>query len=216
MVGSFPTPEWLRAYPSRDHLRDATLVVVRAQELAGIDVVSDGELSRFDVNHPETNGMIDYFVGQLDGVRTRLSARTAPSPARRMSFRAAPAGAVAGPLGPGTLDLPVAAAPPAPDSPGAHQVHPDQPLHAGQVPPRPPLRRPPRPHPLPRGALREQVRDVDADVIQVDEANLPGHLDGPSPRRPSTPSWKGCRRKGAGPAPLLRQLRRANGAEGPL
>ena len=51
-------------------------MVVRAQELAGIDVVSDGELSRFDVNHPETNGMIDYFVGQLDGVRTRLSART--------------------------------------------------------------------------------------------------------------------------------------------
>ena len=30
VVGSFPTPEWLRAYPSRDHLRDATRVVVRA------------------------------------------------------------------------------------------------------------------------------------------------------------------------------------------
>ena len=52
VVGSYPTPPWLRAYPTRDHLRDATTVVVRTQELAGIDVVSDGELSRFDVNHP--------------------------------------------------------------------------------------------------------------------------------------------------------------------
>ena len=73
VVGSYPTPQWLRAYPTRDHLRDATLLVVRTQELAGIDVLSDGELSRFDVNHPETNGMIDYFVGQMDGVVTRVS-----------------------------------------------------------------------------------------------------------------------------------------------
>jgi len=34
---------------------DATRVVLHTQEQAGIDVVCDGELSRFDVNHPETN-----------------------------------------------------------------------------------------------------------------------------------------------------------------
>jgi hypothetical protein len=74
IVGSYPTPEWLRVRPTRDSLRDATLVVVRTQGLAGIDVVSDGELSRFDVNHPETNGMIDFFVGPLDGAQfARLS-----------------------------------------------------------------------------------------------------------------------------------------------
>jgi 5-methyltetrahydropteroyltriglutamate--homocysteine methyltransferase len=182
VVGSFPTPEWLRAYPSRDHLRDATLVVVRAQELAGIDVVSDGELSRFDVNHPETNGMIDYFVGQLDGVRTRLSAADTAAFSRQegMSFRAAPAGAVAGPLGPGTLDLPAAARPLRRIAQGRTKFTLTSPYmlakslldrHYGDR------------HALTlslAALLREQVRDVDADVIQVDEANLPGHpQDGP-------------------------------------
>ena len=48
-------------------------MVLKTQELAGIDVAADGELSRFSVNHPETNGMIDYFVAPLDGVETQLS-----------------------------------------------------------------------------------------------------------------------------------------------
>ena len=68
VVGSYPLPEWLRGQPSRDNLRDAIMVVMKSQELAGIDVISDGELSRFDVNHPETNGMIDYFVRPLENV----------------------------------------------------------------------------------------------------------------------------------------------------
>ncbi len=72
VVGSYPPPDWLLAYPTQPHLRDAMLVVVRKQELAGIDLVTDGELSRFNADHPETNGMIDYFVSRLDGVRTRL------------------------------------------------------------------------------------------------------------------------------------------------
>ena len=73
VVGSYPQPEWLRVHPTRDSLRDATLVVVRTQEMAGVDVLSDGELSRFDVNHPETNGMIEYFVQPLAGVRTQIT-----------------------------------------------------------------------------------------------------------------------------------------------
>ena len=52
VVGSYPLPAWLAAYPSVPNLRDAILVVLKTQELAGLDVISDGELTRFDVNHP--------------------------------------------------------------------------------------------------------------------------------------------------------------------
>src|SRR4051794_41834925 len=73
VVGSYPVPSWLRIYNSRESLRDAMLVVLKTQELAGIDVVADGELYRWDVNHPETNGMIDYFVHRLQGVQPELT-----------------------------------------------------------------------------------------------------------------------------------------------
>ena len=68
VVGSYPFPDWLGALPSEQALIDATRVVIHTQEQAGIDLVCDGELYRFDVNHPETNGMIEYFV-QADGGR---------------------------------------------------------------------------------------------------------------------------------------------------
>ena len=73
VVGSYPVPAWLRVSGTREGLRDAMLVVLKTQELAGIDVVADGELCRWDLNHPETNGMIDYFVRPLDGVQTELT-----------------------------------------------------------------------------------------------------------------------------------------------
>src|SRR5215467_13202036 len=94
VVGSYPIPAWLAALPSAVNLRDALLVALKTQELAGIDVVSDGELSRFDVNHPETNGMIDYFLRPLGGFDSNLS-RTELETARSqpgLSFRARPAG----------------------------------------------------------------------------------------------------------------------------
>ena len=68
VVGSYPVPTWLRVSSTRESLRDAMLAVLKTQELAGIDVVADGELYRWDVNHPETNGMIDYFVRPMTGV----------------------------------------------------------------------------------------------------------------------------------------------------
>jgi hypothetical protein len=73
VVGSYPVPEWLVASPSEQALVDATRVVITTQERAGIDVVCDGELYRFDVNHPETNGMIEYFVRPMDGITQRFS-----------------------------------------------------------------------------------------------------------------------------------------------
>ncbi len=63
VVGSYPIPMWLGAMPSTPALRDAILVVMKTQELAGIDVISDGELSRFDPNHPENQWHDRAFCG---------------------------------------------------------------------------------------------------------------------------------------------------------
>ena len=71
-VGSYPVPDWLVALPSEQAVIDATRVVIDTQEQAGIDLVCDGELYRFDVNHPETNGMIEYFVRPMSGVRNEI------------------------------------------------------------------------------------------------------------------------------------------------
>ena len=72
VVGSYPVPHWLLGDTSRGTLRDAIMVVLKTQELAGIDVIADGELNRFDPSHPETNGMIDYFVSRMDGIAHAL------------------------------------------------------------------------------------------------------------------------------------------------
>ena len=61
-IGSYPIPDWLQALPSEQALVDATRVVFDTQRQAGIDLPTDGELYRFDINHPDTNDMIEYFV----------------------------------------------------------------------------------------------------------------------------------------------------------
>src|SRR2546430_16324828 len=71
-VGSYPVPDWLAALPSEQALLDATRVVFDLQCQAGIDMPTDGELYRFDVNHPDTNGMIEYFVHKFGGVRREV------------------------------------------------------------------------------------------------------------------------------------------------
>ncbi len=179
VVGSYPVPDWLVALPSEQALTDATRVVIHVQEQAGIDLVCDGELSRFDVNHPETNGMIEYFVRPMAGIRTamRFDELVAYRAQRGMGFRARPPAVVEGPVGPGTLDLPQACArakrlatrPFKFTLTGPHMLaktlvdH-----HYGKLPELT----------LALGeALAEQVRHVDADVVQVDEANLPGSPD---------------------------------------
>ena len=107
VVGSYPAPDWLVALPSQQALIDATSVVFKIQELAGIDVVADGELYRFDINHPDTNGMIEYFVRPLGGVRSQIGRNdvTAFSKIAAMKFRSRPAAVVEGPITEGTLDL---------------------------------------------------------------------------------------------------------------
>src|SRR5262245_63791902 len=107
-VGSYPVPDWLAALPSEQSLVDATRVVFDIQRQAGIDLPTDGELYRFDVNHPDTNGMIEYFVRRLGGVRPdigRLDAEAFRSKTE-MRFRSKPAGVVVGPVTEGSLNLP--------------------------------------------------------------------------------------------------------------
>ena len=177
VVGSYPMPDWLQALPSEQALTDATRVVISIQEQAGIDLVCDGELSRFDVNHPETNGMIEYFVRPMSGMRSAITFdelvtyRSQPG----MGFRTRPPAVVEGAVSAGTLDLPRACA------------------RARQLASKPFKFTLTGPHMLAKSlidkhyvnvpdlamaigdALAEQVKHLDADVVQLDEANLPGN-----------------------------------------
>jgi 5-methyltetrahydropteroyltriglutamate--homocysteine methyltransferase len=108
VVGSYPVPSWLVGNTSRLVLRDAVMTVLKTQELAGLDLITDGELVRFDPSHPETNGMVDYFVAQMEGIRSHFATsdfdryRTD----RASSQGLLTAGMVVGKIGEGTLNLP--------------------------------------------------------------------------------------------------------------
>lgn len=177
VVGSYPIPAWLVAAPSRQALVDATRVVLATQEQAGIDVVCDGEIYRFDINHPETNGMIEYFTRPMSGIRSDATFEelTAYRRDAGMRFRARPPGVVDGPIGHGSLDLPGACAQARALTAktfkftltGPHMLaktlldkHYGDPTKVARAI---------------AEVLAEQVAEVDADVVQVDEANLPGH-----------------------------------------
>ena len=106
-VGSYPVPDWLAALPSEQAVADATRVIFDTQRQAGIDLPTDGELYRFDINHPDTNGMIDYFVGSMGGIDTCVgrSDLEAFRSKQEMGFRAKPAGIVRTALAEGALNL---------------------------------------------------------------------------------------------------------------
>src|SRR6516225_1899162 len=182
VVGSYPLPAWLVAQPNAVHLRDAVMVVLKTQELAGIDVVTDGELSRFEVNHPDTNGMIDYFVRPLQGIRMTLNRAELEAFRRQpeMGFRAQPAGVVHGRIAEGTLNLPAAY--------DLVKGLTTRPLKFTVTSPYMLAKTLLDRHYGDRRALlmdlaevlRRQVQAIDAAVVQVDEANLPGSPgDGP-------------------------------------
>lgn len=177
VVGSYPIPVWLAAYPTTPNLRDALLVVLKTQELARLDVIADGELTRFDVNHPETNGMIEFFTGPLGGIR-RDFGHTELEEFRRqegMTFRVQPAGLVTEALSEGGLNLPAA----------WETIKPltDRPLKFTVTAPYMLAKTLVDKHYNDRRALTQalaeilarQVAEIDAPVLQVDEANLTGH-----------------------------------------
>ncbi len=177
VVGSYPVPQWLRAYGTRESRRDAIMIVMKTQELAGLDVISDGELYRWDINHPETNGMIDYFIRPLTGIEVQLDRKRLDKFRQQMgmAYRSEPAGMVINALGPGTLNL----------LRDWERVKPltNKPLKFTVT----------SPYMLAKVLLDEHYRDlqklvlaladilseqlqgIDAAVVQVDEANLTGH-----------------------------------------
>ncbi len=106
-VGSYPIPDWLAALPSEQAIIDATRVIFSTQRQARIDLPTDGELYRFDVSHPDTNGMIDYFTSQLGGITLKIgrSLCEAFSSRENMKFRAKPAGVVDDAIEEGSLNL---------------------------------------------------------------------------------------------------------------
>jgi 5-methyltetrahydropteroyltriglutamate--homocysteine methyltransferase len=178
-VGSYPVPDWLAALPSEQAREDATRVVFDIQRQARIDLPTDGELYRFDVNHPDTNGMIEYFVRPLDGIRTQLGRGDCEQYAslEQMRFRRKPAAAVIGPLAEGGLNLLA-------DCELAARVA-NSPFKFTLT----------SPYMLSRslldlhygdfeeltmalaGVLASQVRDLPCACVQVDEANIAGNPD---------------------------------------
>lgn len=176
-VGSYPVPHWLTALPSEQAVIDATRVVFDTQRQAGIDLPTDGELYRFDVNHPDTNGMIEYFVSRLGGIDTRVTRKDAEAfrAKQEMGFRAKPAAVVRGDVTEGWLDLPS-------DCNRARRVAGGRFKFTLTSP-----------YMLARTLLDEHYRDFDAltlaiadamagqmrdlkcDCVQVDEANIPGN-----------------------------------------
>lgn len=179
VVGSYPVMDWLVALPSEQALKDATSVVLKTQELAGLDVVADGELYRFDINHPETNGMIEYFVKPLGNVRSDITRGDVKAfqEQKGMGFRVKPAAVVEGPINAGVLNL-------VDDYKrvrsltnsslkftitGPHMLsktlldhhYKDRAELADAI----------------AGVIAEQVAEIDAEVVQLDEANLPGSPD---------------------------------------
>lgn len=107
-VGSYPVPSWMVGNTSRLVLRDAVMTVLKAQELAGLDLVTDGELMRFDPSHPETNGMVDYFVSRMAGFRKEFSLLDFDRlrADRASGFRLLTSGMVVSKVEDGTLNLP--------------------------------------------------------------------------------------------------------------
>ncbi len=177
-VGSYPLPSWLSAFPSEEALNDATRVVFSIQQQTGIDLPTDGELYRFDINHPDTNGMIEYFTRSFSGINRRVGKQNyvAFSKMSRWQFRSKPAGVVVDRIGEGGLNLLMDCERAAGIASSAFKFTLTSPymlartlldqyyndfehmlMDIAEV-------------------LAEQVKDLPCDCIQIDEANIPGNL----------------------------------------
>ena len=181
-VGSYPIPEWLAALPSEQALLDATRVVFNIQRQAGIDLPTDGELYRFDVNHPDTNGMIEYFVHRFGGVLREVGRReTAAFRAKaEMRFRSKPAAVVTGPITEGALNLPEDCARAASVAGGPFKFTLTSPYMLARTLLDEHYRDFKKLTLAIADALAVQVGELGCDCVQVDEANIPGNpADGP-------------------------------------
>jgi 5-methyltetrahydropteroyltriglutamate--homocysteine methyltransferase len=181
-VGSYPVPDWLPALPSEQARLDATRVVFDIQRQAGIDLPTDGELYRYDVNHPDTNGMIEYFIRPMAGIRAQVGRSDHEAFAARstMKFRRKAAGVVECALGEGSLNLLADCELAASVAGGPFKFTVTSPYMLARTL-------------LDRyyggfealltavaHVLAQQVRELPCACLQVDEANIPGNpADGP-------------------------------------
>ena len=176
-VGSYPLPSWLLSSPSEEAVVDATRVVFDTQRQAGIELPTDGELYRFDPDHPDTNGMIEYFVGSMAGTRTGFGRSEVEEFAAKqsMGFRVKPAAVVEGELGEGSLDLLGDCSRAAEVAGGAFKFTVTSPYMLARTL-------------LDRhygdfegllmalaGVLRDQAAGLPCSCLQIDEANIPGN-----------------------------------------
>ena len=176
VVGSYPVPDWLKALPNEQTKVDALVVAMRAQESAGIDVISDGEIGRWNLARNAPGGMVERFVETMAGVQWGLSREQKREFRTRtdMAYRKSPPGVVVGPLGEGLLDLKsewdqVRSLTGAPlkftvTSPymlakvTADDYYHDLEARVSAF----------------ANVLASQVSDIDADILQIDEPNLAG------------------------------------------
>jgi 5-methyltetrahydropteroyltriglutamate--homocysteine methyltransferase len=179
VVGSYPVPDWLKALPNDETAMDAVVIALNAQIAAGIDLVCDGEISRWDLRRNAPGGMVERFVSVMEGVRGDPSAeqRRAFHARPGAAYRADPAAVVVGPLAGGRLDL----------AREARRVR-----HLSRHPLKFTLTSPYMMGKLVAdehyGNVRDvilalsevlaaQVREVECESIQIDEPNLPGSPD---------------------------------------
>ncbi len=174
LVGAHPVPDWFHG--GDQSLHDAVSVFLAAQEQAGIDLLVDGEFNHFDPHHPETDGKIDYFISKLKNVRTSLSRAEEKKfeELTHLRFRSKAAGVVEGQIGDGVLNLerdyqrvrsltkaPLKFTLTSPYMLGRILV--DRHYHSREE--------------LVNAladVLAGQIRDIDADVIQINEEVIPG------------------------------------------
>lgn len=176
-VGSYATIEWLLASPSEQAMVDATSTVIHTQKRAGIDLPTDGELYRFDPNHPETNGMIDYFVSRMGGVRSEVgrSDNAVFAAKSETGFRRKPAGVVEAAITEGTLDLPSAYERSASVADGPLKFTVTSPFMLAR------MLLDMHYHDIEAltmaiaDCLAGQMGDLEAACVQIDEANVPGN-----------------------------------------
>ena len=182
VVGSYPVPDWLKAHPTEQALTDAMAVVLRNHEEAGIDVICDGELGRWDLQRNRPGGMVERFVSAMEGVQAEptYAQRHAYRQRSETSYRAQVPAVVVDQLKAGHLDLP------------------GQWLRAKRLSTHPQKFTVTSPYMLAKvvldefyhdlaklalamaDVLAEQLGEIDAAVLQVDEPNLPGTpQDGP-------------------------------------
>src|SRR5262249_5724591 len=107
-VGSYPVLPWMVGNPSRLVLRDAMMAGLKAQGLAGFDLVTGRGRMGFVPRPAETHGMVDYFIGRMDGIRKHFTVaeRARHRFDRTSGHRLITAGVVVGKIGDGTLNLP--------------------------------------------------------------------------------------------------------------